>query len=49
MLTLDDDILLDIGVTRGDVIWASKLPKNKNAAQELSLVAKAKRRSERIK
>ena len=38
LLTLDDRTLKDIGVTRGQVEWASKLPKNLDAARELELL-----------
>ena len=40
MLHVEDRILEDIGVTRDDVIWASKLPLSKNAALELQRVSK---------
>ncbi len=35
MLSLDDRMLSDIGVTRDNVRWASKLPLHMNAAEEL--------------
>ena len=35
MLSLDDVLLKDIGVTRDNVRWASKLPLEVNAADEL--------------
>ncbi len=35
MLELDDQALKDIGTSRDDVIWASKLPLSVNAALEL--------------
>lgn len=35
MLTLDDDMLADIGVTRDDVYWASRLPLSVNASEAL--------------
>ncbi len=44
LLTLEANILQDIGVTREDVIWASKLPLSKNAALELEKIAKASKR-----
>lgn len=44
LLTLDANILHDIGVTREDVIWASKLPLSKNAALELEKIARENRR-----
>jgi len=44
LLTLEANILQDIGVTREDVIWASKLPLSQNAALELDKIARASRR-----
>ena len=35
MLLLEDAMLRDIGVTRANVEWASKLPLEMNAAEEL--------------
>ena len=35
LLRLDDRALRDIGVSREDVMWASRLPLTFNAAQEL--------------
>lgn len=35
MLSLDDDLLQDIGVTRDAVRWAAALPLEENAAQAL--------------
>lgn len=35
MLTMDDRMLKDVGVTRGDVHWASELPMNVNAGAAL--------------
>jgi len=35
LLRLDDRALQDIGVSREDVLWASRLPLTFNAAQEL--------------
>lgn len=35
MLHLDDRMLSDIGVTRDDVRWASRLPLSVNASEEL--------------
>jgi hypothetical protein len=43
LLTLEANILQDIGVTKEDVIWASKLPLSKNAALELEKIARANR------
>ncbi len=44
MLALDDRTLADIGVTRDDVLWASKLPLSANAAQELQKISQWQRR-----
>jgi len=44
LIALEDDILRDIGVSRADVIWASKLPLSQNAAQELEIIARQNRR-----
>lgn len=35
MLSLDDGLLNDIGVTRGDVMWAANLPLSTDAATAL--------------
>ena len=35
MLLLDETMLKDIGVTRGDIIWAYKLPLSQHASLEL--------------
>ena len=43
LLKLDDNILRDIGITREDVIWASKLPLHNNAALELEKIAQMSR------
>ncbi len=43
MLTLDEAILKDIGVTRDEVIWANNLPLSQNAALELRKIARARR------
>lgn len=40
MLALEDPILNDIGISRADVIWASKLPLSLNAALELEKIAR---------
>lgn len=45
MLTLEDHILHDIGVTRYDVLWANKLPLSQNAAIELNKISKKQRRT----
>lgn len=39
---LDDAMLKDIGLTRGDVTWASQLPLSTNAACELEIIARRK-------
>ena len=41
LLSLDQHILDDIGVTRDDVFWASRLPLSKNASRELEKIALA--------
>ena len=38
--SLDDVMLKDIGVSRGDVMWASKLPSSVNASVELEIIAR---------
>lgn len=43
MLQLDDAMLKDIGVSRGDVIWAGSLPTATNASLELAKLAVANR------
>lgn len=40
MLSLDDEILDDIGVTRENVRWASQLPIHQSAAQALNATQK---------
>lgn len=40
LLTLDDAALRDIGVHRGDIAWASKLPRSADATVELELLAR---------
>lgn len=40
MLALSPEILKDIGVSRGDIMWAANLPIEKNAAIELEKVAR---------
>ncbi len=44
LLDLDDHILHDIGVTRGEVQAANGLPLSANASQELHRMALARRR-----
>ncbi|OUS08160.1 hypothetical protein A9Q96_01470 [Rhodobacterales bacterium 52_120_T64] len=43
LMQLDDYMLKDIGVSRGDVIWAGTLPVNANASLELAKLALANR------
>ena len=38
--TLDDHMLKDIGVTRYDVKWASRLPLSEDAAAKLEIIAR---------
>ena len=47
MLALDEHILADIGVSQGDVLWASKLPIEVNAAKELTLIRQQSRQNAR--
>jgi len=42
VLSLDDRTLRDIGVTRQDVKWASRLPLAEDAAQKLEQIARRK-------
>jgi len=42
VMTLDDRMLKDIGVTRQDVMWASRLPLSEDAAAELEKIARRK-------
>lgn len=44
LLDLEDAILDDIGVTRGDVLIASRLPMQRNAALELRRISLERRR-----
>jgi len=39
LLRLDNDMLKDIGVSREDVVYASRLPISENAAEYLSKVS----------
>ncbi|MCP4073053.1 MAG: DUF1127 domain-containing protein [Hyphomicrobiales bacterium] len=43
LLTLDDHILKDIGLTRDDVVWASRLPVSVNASLELGKTVRINR------
>lgn len=47
LVTLDDGILDDIGVTRSDVKWASQLPLSQNAALELEIIARSNKQTRR--
>lgn len=40
LLTLDDNLLKDIGVTRQDVQWASQLPLEEDAATKIEQIAR---------
>lgn len=40
LLTLDESLLKDIGVTRGDVMWASQLPMSEDAAKKVEEIAR---------
>ncbi len=44
LLSLDERMLKDIGVTRGDVTWARGLPKSVDASVELEIVARRRKR-----
>ncbi|WP_144291577.1 DUF1127 domain-containing protein [Rhodoligotrophos appendicifer] len=41
---LEESTLKDIGITRGDVIWAMSLPLHLNASAELNKISKPQRR-----
>ena len=43
LLRLDARLLSDIGVTREDIEWASRLPLSVNASAELQKIAKERR------
>lgn len=43
MLTLDDSMLRDIGVHRGDVEWAARLPLSQNGGAALHRIARENR------
>jgi len=47
MLAMDDMLLWDIGVTRDEVIRASRLPQEQNAARELRRYAQRRRRAQK--
>ncbi len=38
LMSLDDTRLKDIGISRNDIIWASKLAMHKNASKELEKI-----------
>ena len=40
LLSIDDSLLKDIGVTRGDINWASQLPLSEDAAKEIEKIAR---------
>lgn len=40
LLTLDDNILKDMGVTKQDIVWASKLPVSEDAAAKMETIAR---------
>lgn len=40
MLTLDEHMLKDIGITRGDVIYANNLPLTEDAAKVVEAIAR---------
>ncbi|MEQ8656422.1 MAG: DUF1127 domain-containing protein [Hyphomicrobiales bacterium] len=42
MLDLDDHLLCDMGVTRGDVLRASNLPFNQSAGEELKRISRTR-------
>ena len=42
LAVLDEKTLKDIGLTRGDVTWASNLPDSVSAATELEIIARRK-------
>lgn len=43
LLLLDERMLEDIGMTRGDIRWAARLPLSVNASLELRRVAELRR------
>ena len=44
LLSLDDNMLKDLGLTRGDIQWAGKVPSSINAAAELEILARRSKR-----
>lgn len=43
LLQLDENMLQDIGMTRGDIRWAARLPLSMNAALELRKLTERRR------
>lgn len=46
LLRLDERTLKDIGLARGDVVWASRLPLHANAAAELQKIRNKNKKSQ---
>jgi len=42
---MDDKTLKDIGISRGDVQWASNLPLSASATTELAIIARRNHRT----
>ncbi|CAN0589766.1 unnamed protein product, partial [Ectocarpus sp. 12 AP-2014] len=42
MLDLDDHLLCDMGITRGDVVRASNLPLHESAGEELKRISRTR-------
>ena len=47
LLSLDDHILDDIGITRNDILIASRLPINVNASLELEKIARSNKKNDK--
>ncbi|MEE9333427.1 MAG: DUF1127 domain-containing protein [Granulosicoccaceae bacterium] len=45
LLSMDDNTLNDIGISRGDVQWASNLPLSVSATTELDFIARRSHRN----
>lgn len=43
LLQLDENMLEDVGMTRGDIRWAARLPLSVNASLELRKIAERRR------
>lgn len=43
LLELEDRLLMDVGVTRGDVVWAMRLPPNVDPADALHRARRGRR------